>query len=109
MKRVPAEEFAQHAAEYLEGTEAVSVEKDGEVIGRYVPTPNGHASNGPAFEGGVISDEERRRRKAESKAAFARLRTVLQEVYDETGLTEDEFADLMDPGKPFPYHHDPKS
>ena len=46
MKRVPAEEFARHAAEYLEGTEPVSVEKDGEVIGQYVPTSNGHGSNG---------------------------------------------------------------
>lgn len=103
MKRVPADEFARHAAEYLEGSEPVSVEKDGEVIGRYVPTPNGHASNSAG------SDEERRRRKTESREAFARLRTVLQEIYDETGLTEDEFADLMDPSKPFPYDLDPKS
>jgi hypothetical protein len=103
MKRVPAEEFARHAAEYLEGTETVSVEKDGEIIGRYVPVPNGHVSNGAG------SDEDRRRKKAESRAAFARLRSVLQEVYKETGLTEDEFADLMDPSKPFPYDLDPES
>jgi hypothetical protein len=109
MKRVRAEVFAKHAAEYLEGTETVAVEKDGEVIGRYVPTPNGYASNGTVPENGAISDKERRRRKAESRAAFARLRSVLQEVYKETGLTEDEFADLMDPGKPFPYDLDPKS
>jgi hypothetical protein len=46
IKRVPAEEFARHAAEYLEGHEAVSIERDGEVIGRYFPTPNGHSVNG---------------------------------------------------------------
>ena len=102
MKRVPAEEFARHAAEYLEGTEPVLIEKDGAVIGQYVPTANGHRANGAG------SDEARRRRKAESKAAFARLRSVLQEIYKETGLTEDEFADLMDPSKPFPYDLDPR-
>src|SRR5688572_28962505 len=102
MKRVPADEFARHAAEYLEGTEPVSVEKDGEVIGRYVPTPNGHTSNG------AVSDEERRKRKAEGRAAFARLRSVLEEVYAETGMTEDELAEFFDTTKPFPYDVDPK-
>jgi hypothetical protein len=102
MKRVPADEFARHAAEYLEGSEAVSVEQDGEVIGRYVPAPNGRALNG----GG--SDEDRRRKKAEARAAFERLRSVLQKIYAETGMTEDEFADLFDTTKPFPYDLDPK-
>src|SRR5437762_10696492 len=46
IKRVPAEEFAKHAAEYFEGHEAVSIEKDGEVIGRYIPMPNGQSANG---------------------------------------------------------------
>ena len=102
MKRVPADEFARHAAEYLAGTEPVSVEKDGEVIGRYVPTPNGHTSNG------ARSDEERRRNKAEAREHFERLRGVLQEIYAETGMTEDEFADLFDTTKPFPYDLDSK-
>ena len=102
MKRVPAEEFARNAAEYLEGTEPVSIEKDGEVIGRYVPTPDGHRANGAG------SEEERRRRKAESRAAFARLRSVLQEVYAETGMSEDELADYFDMTKPFPYDLDPR-
>ena len=97
MKRVLAEEFAAHAGAYLEGPDPVSVEKDGKVIGKYVPERNGHAANGE------ISDDERRKKKAEVRAAFERLRAVLQEVYEETGLTEDEFADLMDPSKPFPH------
>ena len=103
MKRVPADEFARHAAEYLEGAESVSVEKDGEVIGRYVPRPNGHVVND------TVSDEERRRRKAEGRAAFARLRSVLQEVYAETGLTEDELAEYFDMTKPSPYDPEPES
>jgi hypothetical protein len=102
MKRVPADEFARHAAEYLAGTEPVSVEKDGEVIGRYVPTPNGHASNG------ALSTEQRQKNKAELRAHFEHLRGVLQEIYAETGMTEDEFADLFDTKKPFPYDLDPK-
>jgi hypothetical protein len=97
MKRVPAEEFAEHAAEYLSGTEPLSIERDGEEIGRYVPSPNGHTSNG------VVSDEDRRKRKAELRAHFKQLRTVLHEIYAETGLTEDEFADLFDTKQPFPY------
>ena len=102
MKRVPADEFARHAAEYLGGTEPVSVEKDGEVIGRYVPTPNGHAANS------IVSDEERLKNKAELRAHLEELRGVLQEIYAETGVTEDEFADLFDTKKPFPYDLDPK-
>ena len=105
MKRVPADEFARHAAEYLEGSEIVSVEKDGEVIGSYVPAPNGHALNGVNAED---ADEDRRRKKADARAAFERLRSVLQKIYAETGMTEDEFADLFDTTKPFPYDLDPK-
>jgi hypothetical protein len=102
MKRVPADEFARRAAEYLEGSEPISVEKDGEVIGRYVPVPNGHSING------TVSDEERGRKKAEARAAFERLHATLQQVYAETGMTEDELVDLLDPGKPFPYDRDPE-
>ncbi|HZO32693.1 MAG TPA: hypothetical protein VFH48_42655 [Chloroflexota bacterium] len=102
MKRVAAEEFARHVAEYLEGSEPVSVEKDGEVIGRYVPAQNGHAPNG------VGSDEGRRRKRAEARAAFERLQLVLQGIYARTGMTEDELVDLLDPSKPFPYDRDPE-
>ena len=37
------------------------------------------------------------------------LSQLLQRVYAETGLTEDEFADLLDPSKPFPYDKDPEA
>jgi len=111
MKRVPADEFARHAAEYLEGTEPVSVEKDGKVLGRYVPTPNGHASNG------IASNDQRPSQshgdidwstvKPESRATLERLRRVLQDVYAETGLTENELADYFDMSKPFPLDREP--
>ncbi len=113
MKRVPAEEFARHAAEYLEGTEPVSVEKDGEIIGRYVPAPNGHAPNGiqsvgqPASRDSVELDWSKV--DPESRAIIERLQGTLQAIYARTGMTEDEFIDLLDPSKPFPYDRDPES
>ena len=103
MKRVPADEFVRHAAEYLEGSETVSVEKDGEIIGRYVPAPNGHSENSTA------SDDDRLRKRAEARAAFAELQQVLQGIYARTGMTEDELVNLLDPSKPFPYDLDPES
>jgi hypothetical protein len=101
MKRVPADEFARHDAEYLEGSETVSVEKDVEVIGRFVPAPNGHALNGGS------SNEDRPRKRAEARAAFAELQQVLQGIDARTGMTEDELVDLLDPSKPYPYDLDP--
>lgn len=113
MKRVPAEEFARHAAEYLEGTEPVSIEKDGEVIGRYVPTPNGHASNGTVSTGQSLNPPHEEidwsAVRPESRATLERLRHTLQQVYAETGMTEDEFADYFDVTKPLPYDRDPES
>jgi hypothetical protein len=113
MKRVLADEFARHAVEYLEGTEAVTVEKDGEVIGRYMPAPNGHLRNGTPSGGSPVGPEaielDWSKVDPESRAIIVRLQSTLQKIYAETGLTEDEFADLLDPSKPFPYDLDPES
>jgi hypothetical protein len=46
--------------------------------------------------------------RPESRAIIERLQETLQQIYAETGMTEDEFADLLDPSKPFPYDLDPK-
>jgi hypothetical protein len=86
IKRVPVEEFAEHAAEYLEGHDAVTIEKDGQVIGRYVPEPNGHATNDVAIT------RNHRKGSPEARAARERLEHMLQEMYARTGLTEDEFV-----------------
>ena len=103
IKRVPAEEFAEHAAEYLEGDEAVTIEKDGEVIGRYVPEVNSYAPNGTSADMKPGSD------KAELREAFGQLDEILQRIYERTGMTEDEFADLFDTKRPFPYDLEPRS
>ncbi len=82
---MPASEFASHAAEYLEGTEEISIEKDGEVIGRYVPLLNGHSSNGTHVPA------SRRTISPEARARLERLNRTWEAIYAETGLTEDDF------------------
>jgi hypothetical protein len=113
MKRVPADEFARHAAEYLEGSDAVSVEKDGEIIGRYVPVPDGHISNGTPqgrqFPKGEAVDLDWSKVDPESRAIIERLQSTLHDIYTRTGMTEDELVDLLDPKKPFPYDLDAES
>ena len=113
MKRVPAEEFAERAAEYLEGTEPVAVEKDGEVIGRYVPMPNGHGKKGAGSNGRTLDEALLRELEKgidpESLATIRRLDRRFEEVYERTGLTEEEFANLFDTKKPFPYDRDLES
>ena len=112
MKRVPADEFVRHAAEYLEGSETVSVEKDGEVIGRYVPAPNGRTSDVtsamPQTSNGDAVELDWTRIDPESRAIIQRLQETLQGIYARTGMTEDELVDLLDPSKPFPYDRDPE-
>lgn len=107
MKRVPADEFARHAAEYLEGSETVSVEKDGEIIGRYVPAPNGRTSaKTHQNQNGDTVEPDWSKVRPESRAIIERLQATLQGIYARTGMTEDELVDLLDPGKPFPYDLD---
>jgi hypothetical protein len=119
MKRVPADEFARHAAEYLEGSEPVSVEKDGEVIGQYVPVPNGHAVNrtvpkaqsrryGDLSEAELLRELEKRI-SPEDLARIRKTEEMLKAIYDKAGMTEEEFAAYFDMTKPFPYDSKPDS
>ena len=110
MKRVSADEFARHAAEYLEGSETVSVEKDGEVIGQYVPSPNGHARNGVNADSRASDDALMRELEQgidpESLAIIRRLDRLLETVYERTGLTEEEFASDPDVTKSSAHDHE---
>ena len=103
IKRVPAEEFAEHAAEYLDGPDAVSVEKDGQIIGHYVPVPNERSSNGTA------TARKRRKDSPEAHENYERLKQLVQKIRARNGMTEDDFADLFDPTKSFPCNLDPTS
>ena len=90
MKRVNVGEFVERAAEYLAGEEQVEVECDGRTLGYYRPI--------------TIKARERtvRRPKPDAKEAMDRLGEAVQRVLDETGLTEDELADLLDLNRPLP-------
>lgn len=91
MKRVSIGEFEAHAGEYVARAEKLEIERDGRTVGYYVPV---------AAKPRDIPTE--RRAKPEAREAMEHLERTVQRVLDETGLTEDELADLFDLNKPFP-------
>ena len=104
MRQVPVEEFQDQAFEYLDAQETLAIERNGQLIGHYVPvggeTPatNGAAeSRGPTITPPTATPDEWRKALEEFDRAIKRM-------LDETGMTEDELADLFDLNKPFPHH-----
>lgn len=81
LKNVGVREFRDHATKYLAGPETVAVNRHGRVIGFYIP---------------LKRDEDEVRR------AVAQLGQAVEQVLDETGMTEDELASLFDMRRPFP-------
>jgi antitoxin (DNA-binding transcriptional repressor) of toxin-antitoxin stability system len=81
MKHVGVREFRDHATLYLSGGDPIAVTKHDRVIGIYVPFKR---------------DEEKARRALDSFGA------TIERILQETGMTEDELADLFDISKPFP-------
>lgn len=75
-----AQEFRERAARYFAGKDMVAIEQDGKVVGYYIPRPK--------------RDEEAVRR------AIAELQEAVEKAMAETGLSEDELADLFDLSKP---------
>jgi hypothetical protein len=90
MLRVKVEEFDKNPAKYLASEEAIQVERDGEVLGVFLPRVREATLPLP---GNVRPD---------AKEAMHRLEMAVERVLDETGLTEDELADLFDLNKPLP-------
>ncbi len=80
MRHVGVREFRDKATAYLSGNEVLTVEKHGQPIGYYIPAP--HASHKKIRED------------------LAQLAMAVKQALDETGMTEDEFADLLDLNKP---------
>jgi hypothetical protein len=87
VKTVGVREFNDQIPDYVPGGEIITVERDGEPIGYYLPLPP-------------------RRSPEELQQAIERLERVVQRALEESGMTEDELADLFDVSKPFPYDSD---
>lgn len=83
MKRIDVDEFVANPARYLWSREGFEVMHDGRAIGYYLPRPR-------------FTPEEK-------QEAMDRLQATIARVLEETGMTEDELADLFDLTKPFPY------
>lgn len=83
MKQIEAREFKERSLDYLTGNEPLVIEHDGEVVGFYYP--------------------KKRTKREQLKRDIKRLDQLVKQVLAETGMTEDELADLFDTSKPFPY------
>jgi hypothetical protein len=86
MKQVAVSELQEKAADYLTGKEPLAIEHDGEVVGYYYP--------------------KKRTKQEEVERAVKQLSHTVERILAETGMTEDELADLFDTSKPFPYDAD---
>jgi hypothetical protein len=86
MKQISADEFEEQIDRYLTGDLAVAVRKNGATVGYYLPVPS--ADDGKFRE------------------ALARLEQTTKRVLEETGMSEDDLANLFDLTRPFPYPTD---
>jgi hypothetical protein len=75
MKSIGVREFRDHATTYLSGPDPVAVSKHGHVIGFYIP---------------IERDENEVRR------AVVGLGEAVGQVLQETGMSEEELAGLLD-------------
>lgn len=91
MKRVGVREFRDHATRYLAGKEPLTIERHGEPIGYYFPVANERRD-----------PEHELARRARIEAEDARFAKLMQEIFERTGMTEDEFARYFDLNQPFP-------
>ena len=75
VKSVGVREFRNNASTYLSGSDPVAVNKHGQVIGFYIPLERDQ-------------DEVRR--------AIAKLGVTVEKVLEDTGMSEEELAQLFD-------------
>jgi hypothetical protein len=75
LKSVGVREFRDHATAYLSGSDPVAVSKHGRVIGFYIPLE---------------------RNEDEVRHGVAKLGQTVQRILHETGMSEDELAELFD-------------
>ncbi len=84
MKHVGIKEFRDRAASYFKAAEPIAVERHGRLIGFYIPV------------------ESKRASEAELNEMIDRLEASVTRALEESGMTEDEFADYFDLSKPPP-------
>ncbi len=75
MKSIGVREFRDHAAAYLSGSDPIAVRQHGRIIGFYLP---------------LAPDED------EVNESLAKLGATVERVLTESGMSEDELADLFD-------------
>lgn len=75
LKNVGVREFRDHATTYLSGPDPIAVSKHGRVIGFYIP---------------LDRDED------EVQRVVAKLGQSVQRILHESGMSEDELAELFD-------------
>lgn len=81
IKSVGVREFRDHATSYLSGGEPLAVSRHGHVIGFYIP---------------LKRDED------EIKLAVAKLGEAVEQVRRQSGMGEEELAQLLDLRRPSP-------
>jgi hypothetical protein len=73
-------DFRDRATRYLAGNDVIAIERHGKTVGFYIPVPN--------------------REEEQGQRALAELKMAVRQAMAETGLSEDELADLFDVSKP---------
>ena len=90
MRRVGESEFLERVEYYLLGEEAIAVERNGEIVGYYMPVPQEHVEKVPLP----------RRDIEEARLAQERLNRAVEQVLAESGMTEEELSAYFDLNRP---------
>jgi len=80
-RHVSIKDFEQNPNRYLLSNQPIQIEENGEVIGVYYP--------------------KKRKSKEELDKLFARFEQATEALLEDSGLTREELADLLDLKKPF--------
>lgn len=75
MKTVGIREFRDHATKYLAGSESLTIERHGQTVGYFIPA--------------------KRKRSEELKRGFNELNEMIEEILVQTGMSREEFEELM--------------
>ena len=75
LKSVGVREFRDHATAFLSGTDPIAVSKHGQVIGFYIPVERDHEQAARAIE---------------------QLGRTVEQLLEDTGMSEDQLAELLD-------------